>query len=76
MRNSQFDAFGEPLSPLQAAIQAPQGRVSRFVMRAGVGVFWTLVAGIVAARVVYFDPDFARNFATVAMNLVHGALNG
>jgi hypothetical protein len=53
MSNPGFDAFGEPI-----AAESPAGPVrgSAFLLRAGTGVFWLLVAGIVFARAVYFEP--------------------
>ncbi len=76
MPNTRFDAFGEPLSPLAKVAELPQGRVSRVVMRLGVGVFWSLVIAIVAARVVTFDPDFASTFGAFAARCVQTVLNG
>ncbi|GJE31222.1 hypothetical protein [Methylobacterium oxalidis] len=69
MRQIQFDPFGEPVAQDLRAVgrgESRQGPVSRAVMRSGVGLFWVLVIGIVAARVAYFDPDFAEKFGSVA----------
>lgn len=75
-RHSQFDPFGEPVESLAQVADAPQGRASRVLVRVGVGGFWTLVVAIVAARVAFFDPDFAKTFATVAANCLHAVLAG
>ena len=54
MTPSAFDPFGEPIPAIDPAIAS--GRASTWLKRAGTSVFWTLVAGIVLARAVYFDP--------------------
>lgn len=60
----QYDPFGEPVA--QAAVDDRTGAVSRIALRAGIGMFWVMVAVIVAARAAYFDPAFAEKFAAVA----------
>ncbi|WP_244409761.1 hypothetical protein [Methylorubrum populi] len=40
--------------------------MSRIALRTGVGLFWTLVVVIVAARAAYFHPHFAEQFGRVA----------
>lgn len=75
MRDVQFDAFGEVVSDSVRSVGPLQGRASKIVLRAGVGLFWSLVVVIVAARVATFDPDFARSFGTVAANLVRAVVN-
>ena len=50
---SKFDPFGEPVAMADAVEAVP---ASRWLTRAGAGLFWTLVIAIVAARAVYFEP--------------------
>jgi hypothetical protein len=67
--NTQFDPFGEPVAQdLRSAFAQTgrQGPGSRLLLRSGTGLFWMLVVGILAARVTYFDPDFAEKFGSVA----------
>ena len=53
------------------------GRPPRIILRSGVGLFWMLVIGIVAARAAYFDPDFAEKFGSIAAltNYLHAILS-
>ena len=69
MQPTQFDSFGERLPKCDEQTLAPQSAVSRWVFRGGIGLFWTLVAVVLAARVIYFDPDFAAKFGQLAANL-------
>lgn len=69
MRPIQFDPFGEPVA--QADDHERPSPASRIVLRSGVGVFWVLVVGIVVARAIYFDPDFAEKFGSVAALINH-----
>ena len=66
MRHVQFDGFGERLPGGDIKSSVPQDRVSRWMLRAGTGLFWSLVVVIIAARVIYFDPDFANKFGQLA----------
>lgn len=69
MHNTQFDPFGEPVAHSLRCAFAQTGRQgpgSRLLLRSGVGLFWVFVIGVVAARVAYFDPDFAEKFGSVA----------
>ncbi len=75
MRDVQYDAFGETVSGVARAGGPFQSRVSKVVMRAGVGLFWGLVTIIVAARVTYFDPDLAKTFGAFAANCVQAVLH-
>ena len=75
-RDSQYDAFGERVAGSEKFADVPQGRFSQVAVRAGVTMFWSLVVGIVAARVVYFDPDLAKTFGALAVNGWHALLNG
>ena len=54
MNQSAYDPFGEPV-PAVAQSNASE-RASKWLKSAGTGVFWALVAGIVLARAVYFEP--------------------
>jgi hypothetical protein len=65
----QFDSFGERLPTYDAQTRGPQNVVSRWILRAGIGLFWTLVAVVVAARVIYFDPDLAAKFGQFAASV-------
>lgn len=69
MRQPQFDAFGEPVTQGLHAAAEPANcthTTSRIALKAGIGVFWTLVVVIVAARAAFFDPNFAEHFSSVA----------
>jgi hypothetical protein len=62
----QFDAFGETLELMEPRVSASQGHASRFITRAGICAFWSLLVVIVVARAAFFNPDFATSFAQVA----------
>jgi hypothetical protein len=66
MPDVQFDSFGEPLRDDRGLATRPQGQASRWMLRVGTGLFWTLVVAILSARVLYFDPDFASKFGQMA----------
>lgn len=71
MHDTQFDPFGEPVAhSLRDSISQAgrQGPGSRFLLRSGTGMFWTLVIGVVVARIAYFDPDFAQKFDIAALS--------
>jgi len=54
MSQSAFDPFGEPVP---AAEPSPASdRATKWLKSAGTGMFWLLVAVIVLARAVYFEP--------------------
>lgn len=63
MHEVQFDAFGEPVKYDDRRASIPQGRLSNWIMYAGIGLFWFLVVVTILARAVYFDPDFASKFS-------------
>jgi hypothetical protein len=63
---AKFDPFGEPVKYDEPRLSAPQGAVGGWLARAGTGIFWSLVAVILVARAVYFDPDLAGKFGQVA----------
>jgi hypothetical protein len=69
MKDAEFDGFGEPMQRSRALPGAPQGSVSRWMVRAGTGIFWTVVVAIVLARAVYFSPGFADKFAQFSVQL-------
>ncbi len=54
MSQSAFDPFGEPVPAVDPSIAS--AGVSKWLKTAGTSVFWVLVAGIVLARAVYFEP--------------------
>jgi hypothetical protein len=54
MSQPAFDPFGEPVPAVEPSIAS--GRASKGLKTAGTGLFWVLVAGIVLARAVYFEP--------------------
>lgn len=68
MRDAQFEPFGEPVAHRAWDAPAPAGQADpgRLLRRSGIGVFWALVAGVVAARAVYFDPDLLGKLGDVA----------
>ncbi len=66
MPDVQFDSFGEPLPDSRVLAARPAGNASRWMLRIGTGLFWSLVVAILSARVLYFDPDFAAKFGQVA----------
>jgi hypothetical protein len=66
VRYVQFDCFGERLPESAPQVPDSQDRVSRWMLRAGVGLFWSLVAVVITARVVYFDPDPFAKFGQLA----------
>jgi hypothetical protein len=66
---TQFDSFGERLPEYEAQTRGPQSAVSRWMLRGGIGLFWSLVAVVLAARVIYFDPDLAAKFGQFAASL-------
>ena len=54
MSQPAYDPFGEPVPAVAPAIASD--RPAKWLKSAGTSVFWALVAGIVLARAVYFDP--------------------
>jgi len=54
MSQPAFDPFGEPVPAVEQPIASD--RASEWLKSAGTSLFWLLVAGIVAARAVYFEP--------------------
>ncbi|HKU05405.1 MAG TPA: hypothetical protein VJR30_04985 [Bradyrhizobium sp.] len=54
MSQPAFDPFGEPVPAAERSL-APD-RTSKWLKSTGTGLFWGLVAAIVLARAVYFEP--------------------
>ena len=67
----RYEPFGERLAPQGDA--RPRSRASRYLLWAGTGLFWSLVAGIVTARAVFFEPGVFDGFSRVAA-LVRSAI--
>jgi hypothetical protein len=55
--SAKFDPFGEPV----AMADSPSSQRSSWLMRAGTGLFWSLVLAIVLARAIWFDPATIYN---------------
>ena len=66
LKDVEYDAFGERMLTSQALPAQPHGTVSRWMVRAGTSIFWSLVAVIVAARAAYFHPGFADQIAELS----------
>jgi hypothetical protein len=50
----RYEPFGERVDA--ETRNAPQSRTSRIFARVGAGLFWILLAVIVTARAIYFQP--------------------
>lgn len=59
---ARFDAFGEPVKYDNSPAAIARRSLSGWVASIGIGLFWLLVAGVIAARVFYFDPNFTSKF--------------
>lgn len=64
MDRFRYEPFGERLAPEGEA--GPRSRASKYLLWAGTGLFWSLVAGIVIARAAFFEPGVFDEFARVA----------
>lgn len=64
----QYEPFGEP------AGVAPASPLGRGVARAGVGLFWVLVAGIVTARALLFVPHVGEGWVSAAAQTLRAVL--
>ena len=64
MERNRFEPFGEQL--VSATDAQPQSRGSKLLLRAGTGLFWSLVAAIVFARAAFFEPGVYDSFSRVA----------
>ena len=76
MQQTEFDSFGERLPECDVQTRGPQQAVSRWMLRGGIGLFWSLVAAVVTARVIYFDPDLVAKFgqfAASSLAMIFGA---
>jgi hypothetical protein len=62
MYKTQFEPFGEPLAQATEVPKARKGSLQDAIVNVTVGVFWSLVIGIVAARAMYFSPNIADYF--------------
>jgi hypothetical protein len=70
VQQTEFDSFGERLPKYDLrTTSAPKDAVSRWVLRGGIGLFWSLVVAVLTARVIYFDPDLAAKFGQFAAHL-------
>lgn len=61
-----FDGFGERLPDCDAPASDARDDVSRWMLRLGTGLFWSLVVAVTVARVMFFDPHLAAKFGSVA----------
>ncbi|MGY0574949.1 hypothetical protein ACTGJ9_031080 [Bradyrhizobium sp. RDM12] len=71
MERIGFEPFGEQL--VSATDTQPKSRASKLLLRAGTGLFWSLVAAIVLARAAFFEPgvyDSFRHVASIAKSLI------
>lgn len=59
-----FEPLGERLTPDRG--DRSQSAASRYLLRAGSGIFWSLVAAIVLARAAWFEPGIYDGFNRVA----------
>lgn len=59
MYKNEFEPFGEPLAQATDAPKARKGSLQSAIVNVTVGVFWSLVIGIVIARAMYFSPNIA-----------------
>ena len=64
MDRLRYEPFGERLAPEGEA--GPRSRASKYLLRTGIGLFWSLVAAIVVARAAIFEPGVFDEFTRVA----------
>ena len=64
MDRLRYEPFGERLAPEGEA--RPASRASKYLLWAGTGLFWSLVAAIVIARATFFEPGIFDGFSRVA----------
>ncbi len=74
MSDVEFEPFGEQVETNVSV--TTQSSLQNAVSRAGIGIFWTLVTGIVIARAIFFNPDFAYTFVAYLSNGVRTVLGG
>jgi hypothetical protein len=63
MEHMGYEPFGERLVSERDA--RPRSSVSRYLLWAGTGLFWSLVGAIVLARAAYFEPGIFDGFDRV-----------
>jgi hypothetical protein len=71
MERTGFEPFGEPL--VSATDTQPRSRTQKALLRTGTGLFWSVVAAIVLARAIFFEPgvyDGFRHMASLARGLI------
>jgi hypothetical protein len=66
MPETKFDSFGEPVNYSESSVAQSAGAVAGWLARAGTVIFWSLVAIILVARAVFYDPNIAGRFDHVA----------
>ncbi len=78
MYNIQFEPFGERVAFKQELdnLETSGRPLQRIMKQAGVGMFWALVIAIVAARAIYFNPNFAESFISFLSDHLRLILNG
>jgi hypothetical protein len=64
MERLRYEPFGERLAPEGDA--GPRSRASKYLLWTGTALFWSLVAAIVVARAVFFEPGVFDSFSRVA----------
>jgi len=64
MERNGFEPFGEQM--MSATDLQPRSRTQKVLLRAGTGLFWSLVAAIVLARAAFFEPGLYDGFSHVA----------
>jgi hypothetical protein len=60
MNTQDFEPFGEPVSFVGNVPHETRG--SKWLMRLGAGIFWSLAGIIVVARAIYFVPGIFDSF--------------
>jgi hypothetical protein len=63
MEHMGYEPFGERLVPERD--DRPRSPVSKYLLWAGTGLFWSLVGAIVLARAAYFQPGIFDGFDRV-----------
>ena len=75
MSQPAFDPFGEPVPAAEPSLAPDRG--AKWLKSAGTSVFWGLVAAIVLARAVYFEPgSFSFDRAVAWVQGLLTILNG
>jgi len=63
MERLRYEPFGERLA---SEGDAAPSRVSKYMLWAGIGLFWSLVGAIVIGRAIFFEPGVFDDFSRVA----------